>query len=222
MSQSMVNLFNQALTTVGAAPEITDPEANSKAANICRLWFDPARQAVMSAHHWPSVRKAARLARKATRSSNTDWQSSDPRPGFAYAFALPSDCLQPQYLADFSRFTLGRLGDTQALHGNTEHPILYYTCDCRNPAMWSADLYLCVVFSLAAHINMAKSGKLQTTQKLEQRVFELIELASVNEANADDEWYESVPAQWQGAGFDIPPQNRFFYPTSTFRVGGIG
>lgn len=219
--QNLRNLYNQALTAIGHAPNVTNPEANDKATTIVNLWFPVASENVLGAHHWASVRKVDRLARLKTR-EETLWQVTDPEPGYAYAHLLPADCLRPQFLADYSRFKLGRMGENLVLYSNVEHPILHYTKKCRKPELWSSDLYLAVVYSLAASINIAHNGKLQLSKAMEQRVFELVELASTAEANADEEYFDSVPSHWAGAGFSVPSgHTRFFYPTQTFRVGGI-
>lgn len=220
--QTLRDLFNQALTTVGDAPSVTDPNAASGAANICRLWFDVARHAVFCAHHWPSLRVTARLSRIATRDTAELWQDTDPAPGWAYAFSLPNNMVQPQYLVDFSRFELVRVESTMAICTNTEYPILRYTGDFASPELWAPELYRAVVFSLAAHLNMAKNGKVQITQKLEQSVHEIVTLAAVNAANSDDTYFEAVPSHWVNSGFTVPsPQSQYFYPTQTFRVAGL-
>ena len=220
--QNLRNLYNQALTAVGAAAEVTDPDKPSRATDICNLWYPVARDSVFVAHHWPSVRRAARLARLKKRDASLDWQATDPLPGYGYAFALPHDMVQPQYLANYTRFELALLGEENALHTNTEFPILYYTGTSVTPQFWAPDLYKAVVYTLASMVNTAKSGKLQNTRALEQRAFEIVTAAAVNAANSDDEYTEAMPQHWNGTGFSVPNhQARFFYPTHDFRVGGL-
>jgi len=217
---SKVELFNQALTTVGNASRVSDPDSTTdRSASMCALWFKQAVLAVTSAHHWPCARKIASLSRVKTRDTEADWVDSDPSPGFLYTYAMPSDCVRPQYLSDFSRFELGRTASEKVLYSNQERAILYYSFYEPNLALWDSDFYRAVRLSLAAHINMSASGKLQLTQKLENDVREIIELASVSAANADDTYFESVPSIWAGTGFALPPTPvSFYYPTETFRV----
>lgn len=220
--QDKRSLFNQALTAIGNDPVVSDPEERGKAQEILRLWFPVARRAVFTAFHWPTLRVSKRLARALTRDTSAEWQNTDPAPGYAYAYALPSDMLRPQYLEDLSRFRLGTVGSELLLFSNNEGPILNYTRDNEDPSVWEPDLYLCVIWSLAASINMAKSGKMNVTQKLEQQVVELIDRAAVGAANEDDTYFDSAPSFWAGTGFNIPSTGeRYYYPTSTFAVSSV-
>jgi len=164
--QDLVSLFNQALTAVGHPADVTDPEANTKSANLCRLWFAPSRRAVLSAAYWPSARHLASLAVVSTRGLGKVWQAGKPWPGNTHAFALPESCLRPQFLANFSRFSLGNIGEQKVLYSEASTAFLYYTKDEAAPIGWEADLYEAVVMTLAARINMAKSGKLQVSNSL--------------------------------------------------------
>lgn len=220
--QDLRNLFNQALTAVGSAPIVTDPEASGKATAIPQLWYPVARHAVMTAVHWSSLRSTKRLPTAIIRDRDVDWTNTDPLPGYSFAYQLPSDMLQPQYLADYSRFEISRVGSTRVLSTNTEDAILHYTTDEVVPALWEPDLYRCVIWALAACINMAKNGKMAVTQKLENQTLEILSQAAVNVANEQDVYYDSPPTFYAGTGFSFPGQlTRFYYPTSTFRVGGL-
>lgn len=220
--QDLRTLFNQALSAVGAEPTVTDPEGPGKANTTLQLWYPVARRAVMTAVHWSSLRVTTRLPLLLTRDINADWANTDPLPGYAFAYQLPSDMLQPQYLADYSRFEISRVGSSVALSSNTEGAILRYTTDEANSILWEPDLYRCVVWALAACINTAKSGKMAVTQKLENQTLDLISQAAVNVANGQDTYNDSPPSFYAGTGFDYPSQDaRYYYPTSTFRVGGL-
>lgn len=222
MSQNLRNLYNQALSAVGSDPIVTNPEASSKATDLLNLWYPVAYRAVLTAAHWPSVRAIKRLSLAVTRNTSVEWANTDPAPGFLYAYAVPSDMLQPQYMEDFSRFQLGRVGPEKLIFSNTELAIFSYTMDDPIPIKWEPDLYRCVVWALAACINMSKNGKMAVTQKLEQQVAELISQAAVNSANGDDTYFDAVPSFYAGTGYSIPTmQHRYYYPTSTFRVGEL-
>lgn len=220
--QNLRNLYNQALSAIGSDPVVSNPEASSKATDLLNLWYPVARHAVLTAVHWPSVRGIKRLGLAATRNESLAWTNADPAPGFLFSYALPSDCIQPQYLEDFSRFQLGRVGPEKLLFTNTEGAILNYTIDDPIPINWEPDLYRCVIWTLAACINMAKSGKMAVTQKLEKQVVDLISDAAVNAASSDDTYFDQVPSFYAGTGYELhAQQHRFFYPTTTFRVGGL-
>lgn len=224
MSQTLNALFNQALTAIGHAGNVTDPNADSKQTAVLKLWYPVARRAVLSSFHWASVRRAKRLAIAKSRDLSLDWADTDPLPGYRYAYALPANCLRPQFLGDYSRFALSSLGGEKVLNTNCSRAILYYTEDIDAPSQWEADLYQAIVYALAASINMAHNGKAQLTQKLEQQVHQLTTFAKVADANEDDEYFEAVPGMWAGTGYQAPPaatRSQFIYPTTTFNVSGL-
>jgi hypothetical protein len=220
--QNLRNLYNQALSAVGSDPNVTDPAAETKATALLNLWYPVARRAVFTAVHWPSLRAVQRLSLASVRDESLEWANTDPAPGFKYSYAVPANMVQPQYMEDFSRFQLGRVGAENLIFSNTSLPIFSYTMDDEVPVTWEPDLYRCVVWALAACINMSKNGKMAVTQKLEQQVLDLISMAAENAANGDDTYYEAPPSFYAGTGFSFPAnQDRFFYPTNTFRVGGL-
>lgn len=224
MSQDLNNLYNQALTAIGHAGNVTDPKATTKQTAILNLWYPVARRAVLSANNWSSVRAFTRLSLARERASTGLWQDIDPAPGYQFAYALPHDCLRPRYLSDYSRFSVSNVGGERVINSNTPQAILHYTRDEPEPSKWDADLYQAILYSLSAAINMAHNGKPQLSQKFERQVFDLIGLAKVEDANADDEYFDSLPTLWAGADFSAPAMaqgSQFFYPTATFAVGAF-
>lgn len=220
--QDLRNLFNQALTAVGNNADVVDPDGSGRSVDICKLWYPVARHSVFTAAHWPSLRSLKRLALSATRDTSADWIESNPAPGYVYSYACPSDMLQPQYMEDFTPFRMTRVGAEKVIHSNTASAILCYTMDEPVPSTWEPDLYRAVVWALAASINMAKNGKMDITNKLERQVLGIISEAAVNAANSDEEYFNSIPSFWQGTGFQVPQtQPAYFYPTSTFSLGGL-
>lgn len=220
--QDLRNLYNQALSAVGSDPAVSDPEVSTRATDILNLWYPVARRSVLTAFHWPSVRKTQRLGLASVRDESADWTNNDPAPGYLYAYAVPSDMLQPQYLEDFSRFQLGRIGDERLIFSNTKNAILSYTMDDPVPTKWEPNLYQTVVWALAACINMSKSGKMALTQALEQKVSDMLDAATENAANGDDTYQDAYPSFYAGTGFSMQSvQNRYYYPTQTFRTGAL-
>lgn len=219
--QNLANLFNQALTASGHASVIADPTEKSKVAAMCRLWFAPARRSVFTAALWPSLRSVSRLTVATYRRDNTIWTAGDPLPGYKYCYGLPSNCLRPRYLSTFEKFELHTRNDETVISSNAEGAMLEYTIDVENPGLWESDLYNAVVYSLAASINMAGSGKGAITNMLSEKVEVMIERAAVSEANSDDGvYFDSAPSFYAGA-FSTPAQmGRFLYPNSSFRVAG--
>jgi len=221
--QNLVNLYNQALTAVGHAADVTDPEMNSKSANLCRLWYAPTRRAILSAAYWPSARRIQRLALVASRPDTEElWLDGQPWPGYGYSYTLPNDCLRPQFMVDYSHFQLGNTAGAKVVMSNNPAPILAYTIDDAAPENWEPYLYEAMIFGLAARINMAKSGKMVNTRELLNMTNSYITTAAVAVANEDDTYFEAIPGHWAGTGFSVPNlQSQYFYPTQAFLLTGV-
>lgn len=218
--QTLGDLFNAALSACGNAADVTDPESQGRSAVFCRLHYPLARRTVFSAFAWPEMTKYQRLAVLAERTPGAVWQDGDPPPGILFAYGLPSDCVIPRYLHDYSRFQLEASAGGWRLCANTAQAILCYTAEQENPAYWSAALFDTVVAELGARLNMAKSGKMNVTQALRQQAYESLLQMSTAAANAQDTYDEGIPLGWANAGFAIPQATRFIYPTTTYRVEG--
>lgn len=80
---SVVQICNLALTRLGEDQIISLTE-DSKAARLCNLHFEPLRDAVLRDHIWNFALSRAELA----------LSTSSPVFGYAYKFALPTDCVR--------------------------------------------------------------------------------------------------------------------------------
>lgn len=219
--QSLLNLFNLALTACGNAADVADPEGQTKSATLCRLHVFSARKAVFSALHWPELTAHGSLGLLKMRNQDAAWTAGDPAPGNLYTYALPADVVLPRYLHDYARFELGRGADGQVLHCNSSPALLCYTADVINPIYWSPQLFDAVTYELGARINMARSGKADLTHSLRQQAYQILTDAAVAVANSEDTYVESVPQGWAAAGFHVSTPVRYYYPTMTYRVEGI-
>jgi hypothetical protein len=86
---SQISICNSALIKVGENPivSITD---GTKAANLCAIRFDHARDAVFVKHPWRCLRKRVILA------AEVDTPAFD----YSHQFRLPTDCLIPYLVTD--------------------------------------------------------------------------------------------------------------------------
>lgn len=219
---SLVSLFNQALTAVGHGASVVDPEERSKEAEACRLWVAPARQAVFMAAHWPSLRRTAVLPLKATRDVTRVWQDGDPPEPFLYSFQLPSDCLQPQYLQDYTHFDLGADDDDALLYGQFPTAALNYTKDVDNPARWSPSLHRAVVYSLAACLCISRTGKEALFMRMQDLANQIIAGEATKIANSEATYGEAYPPSWRGTGWSMGASNtRYFFPVVQLNLGGL-
>jgi hypothetical protein len=84
---SDVDICNRALIRIGQKQLIASRTEDSVPAQLCDALFDQVRDEVLEAFPWPILTKHATLA-----------QLTSTRSGWAYAYALPVDCLSPRYV----------------------------------------------------------------------------------------------------------------------------
>lgn len=209
---SEVQVYNLALNAVGERSNISLPTEQSRPAEVCNLWYSPVRDQVLAAAPWPEATKIAYPALLAQADDEAAWLETEPRLGYQYVYAMPSDALRPRYMSDFSRFLFTNYNGQRALHSNTQNAILAYTSRLENIALWDAELQMAIVYGLAANICMPLSGKPARAKMLADKANELILSARVAAANANNESYESIPDWIMARGFNHSTSQRYFHP----------
>jgi hypothetical protein len=221
MGMALVDIYNLALSACGTTFSISSPDEQSAEGNLCRLWYPRARDSVLSAAPWPSVRKYSRLALVSERLAGSLWNDGDPDPRFLRAFALPSDLAVPYYLQSYAPFAYGLVGGVRRISTNEEAPILYYNSKAVDPSAWEEPLCMAVVYTLAFHMAKPLTGRSSARQENAQLATNYVETAAEGMANSQDQQEEVLP-DWitaRGYGADTAPI-RFFYPMSTFSLVG--
>jgi hypothetical protein len=209
---SEVQVYNLALNAVGERSNISSPTEQSRPAEVCRLWYSPVRDQILSAAPWPEATKIAYPALLATADDDDAWLETEPRTGYQYVYAMPSDALRPRYMSDFSRFLFTSFDGQRALHSNTPSAILAYTSRLENVALWDSGLQMAIVYGLAANICMPLCGKPARAKALADKANELVMSARVDAANSNNETYESIPDWITARGFNSSSSQRYFYP----------
>lgn len=209
---SEVQVYNLALNAIGERSNISAPTEQSRPAEVCHLWYSPVRDQILSAAPWPEATKIAYPALLAVADDEEAWLETEPRTGYQYVYAMPSDALRPRYMSDFSRFLFTSYNGQRALHSNTEDAILAYTSRLENIALWDPELQMAVVYGLAANICMPLSGKPSRAKMLAEKANEIITSARVAAANANNESYESIPDWIVARGFNHATSQRYFHP----------
>lgn len=209
---SEVQVYNLALNAVGERSNISSPTEQSRPAEVCHLWYSAVRDQVLAAAPWPEATKIGYPALLATQDDDDAWLETEPRTGYSYVYAMPSDALRPRYMSDFSHFLYTSYDGQRALHSNTENAILAYTSRLENIALWDPELQMAIVYGLAANIAMPLTGKPSRAKALAERANELITMARVSAANSNNEFYESVPDWIAARGFTGYNTQRYFHP----------
>lgn len=217
MTDSVVELYNQALSATGHSGTISDITETSREANLCNLWYDTVRKNVMKAAWWPCTRATTSLAVNKERDMNVAWTDGDPLPSYKYAYKLPGNCLAPRYLASFGRFSTGvgvdSGSDINVLFCNETPAILNYSRNDIPLTLWDENLRLAVVLSLASRFARGISGKEGLSRNLLQEATILVREAATEIANEVDEQNQEL-ADWHFARGYSPANsiNRYLYP----------
>lgn len=209
---SEVQVYNLALNAVGERSNISSPTEQSRPAEVCRLWYTPVRDQILSAAPWPEATKIAYPALLATTDDTVPWSENEPRTGYQFVYAMPSDALRPRYMSDFSPFLFTNFEGQRALHSNTASAILAYTSRLEDITLWDSGLQMAVIYGLAANICMPLCGKTSRAKILADKANELIMRARLDAANSNNESYESIPDWIAARGFNTSTPTRYFHP----------
>lgn len=212
---SEVQVFNLALNAVGTRSNISATTENSREAEVCRLWYGPVRDQILSAAAWSEATELRYLALLKTtdEDGNGVWAADDPRPGYSYVYQLPADYLRAQYLSDFSRFLITSYSDDRrALHSSSATAMIAYTKRLETVSLWNPELGMAIVYGLAAHIAMPLSGKTSRAKTLADKANEMILMARESAANMSNETYESIPDWITARGANYATTQRYFQP----------
>jgi hypothetical protein len=211
----LTTLFNLACNAIGGRDRIASPTENSREAQVCSLWYPVVRDKVFAAAPWPELTKIAPLTLLDTYEGDA-WVTTNARPGYTYAYALPNDCIQPQYLTGFERFLIQAYptGTVSALATNVTDAILAYTSGAFQPPIWSGDLGLAMVYALASHIVMPITGKVTRAKQMADMANNLIMSAREAAANTSNEGFESIPDWIAARGYagSQVQASRYIYP----------
>ncbi len=220
MATDVITLWNQALSAIGGRGTVSSETENSREANTCSLWYSTVRDNVLKAAPWPCAQAYTNLATLATRSSFNDaWATSDPAPGWKYAYAEPTDLLAPRHLMSFQRFSRGVYDSSKAIFANEENAILYYTRRAEDVTKWDNGLERAVIFALAAHICLPITGKRTLARELQEEAFAVTAEAQTEIANEVDEHFDQLPSWVAARGYDqLPRSTKFVYPYESLNV----
>lgn len=183
---------NLALGMVGQKQLLNSLLEASTEAELARTYFASTRDEVLSAWEWRFARQTTVLA-----------LSNETKPGWGYAYVMPTNCLVPRRIWNGQRETLNGRGDpipfswelNAAANGHlvlTDHAQaqLIYTASVVTVALWPAHFVKAVAAQLAAYLAASLPIKPQVALAFERRAVEALRVAATIDANAaqaDDE-----------------------------------
>lgn len=160
--QAKMDIWNAALDRIGENLAIEDEQDERVAALVCKRHYDRCRKEVLTSGRWPFATGQKAISRLTGQS----------RVGWAYVYALPTDCLEPRVLlGDGVRWGLttpesripfdvmsNDAGDGQVLCcdiGPGDFEALEYTRDIEAVPAFSAHFESALEWRLAAELALA-------------------------------------------------------------------
>lgn len=203
MAQSQIDLYNLALSACGATGSVATIFETGVLARTCNRWYEPVRLFIFRSAHWACLTRHARLGLLVERDTTADWVSTDPQPGWIYAYGAPSDMVAARHLTDYSRFGTGVYVPTNvpAIFTDTEDAILTYTADVTDVSLWDVGLYMALVYGLAMHIARPLTGKRERSRDLMESANMLIAQARADSANEQAGVQDSLPEWIEARGY---------------------
>lgn len=201
---SVVNLCNMALSHIGASAQVASisPPDGSVEAGYCATFYDMARTEMLEPGNWAFSLKRVALA-----------EVNNASQAWAYAYALPSDCLRPlRILAPSFGITVFNQDsyalqtddrssvdfeiEGQTLYTNALDAVLLYVRDVtdsgRFPASFTSALSYLLASYLAGPVLKGSEG-VQVGDGMRQRAMSIIGISAEASANASSATYASAP-----------------------------
>jgi len=157
---------NMALGYIGERQTIQSLTEDTPPAIACATFYAETVRECLSMHWWRFATKRAVLA-----------LSTEVRDEWGYAYALPTDCLQPQFIwngvrnpnrAQLTPFTteLNDAGTNQLLLTDQVDATLVYTKLVENPAQWSPNFGKAVAWALAIELALVHPVKPEVAARI--------------------------------------------------------
>lgn len=171
MAQTPAEVCNIALGRVGSRQQIDEFDTDTSAeAQLCRAFYETARDELLTSHPWSWATKRETLAELET----------DPPEDWEYAYALPSDCLEPQYIWSGSRnpaaedrvaFSIEYDEETGVgvLYTDKEEAELVYTRRTAEVGLFSAKFVSALAWRLAQDLALSLPVKPQLALSLDAK-----------------------------------------------------
>ena len=194
MPNSEVDLCNRALSRLGTRATIAALSENSTEARTAAIWYAATRDALLRAHDWNFARRRIALA-----------ELGAPSSGWAYRFALPSDCLRLLRLESGARglpsprFEVAADGAGRVVLCDEPAPLAVYTARVADPGLFDPGFAQALVDQLAAHVAYPITQKTDLAVRLAQAARLALAEAMATDAGEAGRPGEEVLPDWIAA-----------------------
>jgi hypothetical protein len=160
-----VMICNMALSIVGSKTTIENIDESTPAAKQCKIWYEPARLAMLEAFDWDFARKSKELSAHSVAAPLNRWN---------FRYQIPADCIAPRVIenpagpvADAIPYEQENAGNgTMSIVTDMEDAVLLYTFDLDSPVLFSMHAVETHAFALAERIAYKMTGKRTLAEQL--------------------------------------------------------
>jgi len=187
MAASKTGICNMALSALGISIYIANVDTEqSKAANVCRRFYDQVRDAVLEEFDWGFARVSKSLSLATV--SFTNWD---------FSYNLPSDCVAPRSIVnpavknvtDESRipFKMMNSGGSRFIATDMEDAELVYTSRVDDASLFSPSFVTALYYALAAEIAMPMSVSTTIAELCSRKAKAAIDNSVASDASKEQE-----------------------------------
>ncbi|MER1940649.1 hypothetical protein ABS755_08065 [Castellaniella sp. FW104-16D08] len=179
---SKIDIWNLALSHVGASATIADPNEQGVAANHCRRFYPVALSCTLERHSWSFATRRVHLV-----------PTTNPVGHWMFAYVLPIRCVRaravlPPGAADDTQeqpYAIESLDSgTGVIYSNTEQAVLKYTALVEDVSKFTPFFTLALSYDLAAMLVGPISKDERMKARLLQSVQYYIAQAQAQDANS--------------------------------------
>lgn len=191
---SVIEICNIALARIGNSRTMNSLEERTKEAAICKLFFEPMRDAVLSDFDWNFAAARVVLA-----------DLGDPVPGWDYRYQYPTDCMKiTEILPKGMRYPLSERmriqfevgsdaeGTGKVIHTNEPQATMLYVKQITDPNMFDAVFRDALAWRLAAEISMPITANADMGTMAQNRYAQVLGAASARSMNEGQEPVEPM------------------------------
>lgn len=168
---TVLQIYNLALMSIGAAPLVTTADVSIQA-DVVRAWYPFCRDSLLRAHPWNFAERRVTL---------TPVVGTTPTMDFAYFFDLPSDCLKLRRLSDELVDEPYKVEGRRILCDEASISILY-TYRLTDPTIFDPIFVECLVAMLAWKISYPIKSTIALTKEKEAEYQRILAVATGNDA----------------------------------------
>lgn len=163
MSSSAIQVCNFALSHLGVGKAISSLDESSKEAEACNLFYEPARDEMLSSFVWPFATKNLALGLVSTKGD-----TAHPTTEWYYSYRYPADALYLQKILSCIRndnrqsrvpYELAADSTGTLIFTDQQNAVIRYTSTLgQNPARWAPDFAFALSYRIAAYVAPRVTG----------------------------------------------------------------